>query len=58
MSTTRDYLEYLSQKIDIAPVNSEEEYQAAALLESLMQSHGLETRLQDFEAPGAGRLAY
>lgn len=58
MSTTRDYLEYLNQKIDIAPVNSEEEYQAAALLESLMQSHGLETRLQDFEAPGAGRLAY
>ena len=58
MPTTRDYLEYLSQKIDIAPVNSEEEYQAAGLVEGLMQSHGLETRLQDFEAPAAGRLPY
>lgn len=58
MSTTRDYLEFLSQKIDIAPVNSEEEYQAAETIESLMQEHGLETRLQDFEAPGAGKLGY
>lgn len=58
MSTTRDYLEFLNQKIDIAPVNSEEEYQAAGLVEGLMQSHGLETRLQDFEASASGRLPY
>lgn len=58
MSTTRDYLEYLSQTIDIAPVNSEEEYQAAGEIESLMQAHGLETRLQEFEAPAAGRLPH
>lgn len=58
MSTTRDYLEFLNQKIDIAPVNSEEEYQAAGLIESLMHSHGLETRLQDFEAPALENLPY
>jgi hypothetical protein len=58
MSTTRDYLEFLNQKIDIAPVDSEEEYQAAGLIESLMQSHGLETKLQDFEISGSGQLPY
>lgn len=58
MSTSRDYLEYLNQKVDIAPVNSEEEYQAASTIESLMQSHGLETRMQDFVAPGLGKLPY
>ena len=58
MSTSRDYLEYLNQKVDIAPVNSEEEYQAARTIESLMQSHGLETRMQDFVAPRLGQLPY
>ena len=56
MSETRTYLDYLNEKIDISPANSQEELDAAELLGSLMQEHGLEVQMQDFDTPAAGDL--
>jgi len=58
MATTRDYVDYLSDQIDIAPVNSQEELQAAELLQHLMEQHQLDVRVQEFEAPSSGVLPY
>ncbi|MBP3885308.1 MAG: M28 family peptidase [Olsenella sp.] len=58
MSTTRTYLDYLNEKVDIAPANSQEELEAAEMLGSLMQEHGLEVQMQDFDTPAAGRLVH
>lgn len=51
MSMSDRYLAYLNQHVEIAPANSEEEVQAAHLLEQLLQSGDLETSQQDFECP-------
>lgn len=51
MATTREYTDYLNDQVDIAPVNSQEELQAAELIENLFAQHGLETQMQEFEAP-------
>lgn len=56
MATTRDYLGYLTDKIDIAPANSQEELQAAEVIQGLMEEHGLETQIQEFDAPSAPAL--
>ena len=58
MATTRDYLGYLTDKIDIAPANSQEELQAAEVIQGLMEEHGLETQIQEFDAPSAPALPY
>ena len=50
MATTRDYTDFLNDQVDIAPANSQEELDAAELIESLFAQHGLETQLQEFEA--------
>lgn len=51
MSTTNTYLDYINEKIDIAPANSQEELDASELLSDLMREHNLEVERQDFEAP-------
>lgn len=58
MATTRDYIGYLNEKIDIAPANSQEELQAAETIQHLMEEHDLEVELQEFDAPSSGKLAY
>ena len=58
MATTRDYVDYLNDQIGIAPANSQEELQAAQLIQQIMDEHQLETRLQEFDAPGSGDLPY
>lgn len=58
MASTRSYKDYLDNQVDIAPVNSQEELDAANLLQSLMDEHGLETQMQEFSAPAAGSLPH
>ena len=57
MATTRDYTDYLNDQVDIAPVNSQEELQAAELIESLFVQHGLETQVQEFDSPSLAGLS-
>ena len=60
MATTRDYTDFLNDQVDIAPVNSQEELQAAEIIESIFAQHGLETKIEEFEAPArqGSRSAY
>ena len=63
MATTRTYLDYLDEKIDISPANSQEELDAAELMgslmeDSLMEEHGLDVQTQEFDAPSQGKLAH
>lgn len=58
MATTRTYLDYLDEKIDISPANSQEELDAAELIGSLMEEHGLDVQMQEFDAPSQGNLAH
>lgn len=58
MALSREYLEYLDNMIEIAPANSQEELQAAQEIASLMQDHGVETRIEEFDAPAWGQLPY
>lgn len=58
MSSTRSYLDYLDDKVDISPVNSQEELDEAQLIRSLMDEHGLETSMQEFSAPLAAELPH
>ncbi|MGN0076191.1 MAG: hypothetical protein ACI38Z_04360 [Parafannyhessea sp.] len=58
MATTRTYLDYLDEKIDISPANSQEELDAAELIGSLMEEHGLDVQMQEFDAPSQGDLAH
>ncbi|MBQ1840407.1 MAG: hypothetical protein II128_03630, partial [Atopobiaceae bacterium] len=57
MATTREYTDYLNDQVDIAPVNSQEELQAAELIESLFVQHGLETQVQEFDSPSLAGLS-
>lgn len=56
MATTRNYLDYLNDKVDISPANSQEELDASQLIESIMEEHGLDTSLQEFDAPSSPEL--
>lgn len=58
MASTRNYLNYLNDQVDIAPANSQEELDAAHLVKELMDEHGLDTTLQEFDMPVAGDLAH
>ena len=51
MAMTHDYLDYLNQRVGIAPANSQEELQAAEVISELMAQHDVESRLEDFETP-------
>ncbi len=56
MAMTREYLDIVEDAIDIAPVGSQEEVQAAEFMLDAFNDHGLETELQDLTAPLYGRL--
>ena len=56
MAKTRDYMDYLDEKIGIAPANSQEEYQASKVIADLMEQHGIETSVQEFESQGSGAM--
>ena len=58
MASTRYYLDYLNNQIDISPANSQEELDAAQLLQSLMDEHGLDTTMQEFDAPAGGEFTH
>jgi len=58
MATARDYFEYLSNNIDIAPANSQEELVASGLISNLMDQHGLAPQVQEFEAASIGGLMH
>ncbi len=56
MAMTREYLDIVEDSIDIAPVGSQEEVQAADFMLEAFNEHGLETEIQDLSAPLYGRL--
>ena len=51
MAMTHDYLDYLNQRVGIAPANSQEELQAAETSASLMGQHDVEASVEEFDAP-------
>ena len=51
MAMTHDYLDYLNERVGIAPANSQEELQAAQTISELMAQHDVEPRLEEFSAP-------
>ena len=56
MAMTHDYMDYLEDQIGISPANSQEELQAAQTIADLMRQHGVDVNVEEFDAPGAGRL--
>lgn len=54
MADIRTYLDYLNESIEIAPTNSQEELDAAELIEKLMKDHSLELHRQDVASHGWG----
>lgn len=56
MAKTQDYLDYLNDRITIAPVNSQEELQAAQTIANLFDAHGLEPVIQEFDTPDTAVL--
>lgn len=57
MAMTHDYLDYLNQRVGIAPANSQEELQAAETIASLMGQHDVEPAIEEFDAPSVSGLA-
>lgn len=57
MAMTHDYLDYLNQKVGIAPANSQEELQAAQTISWLMGQHEVEPSIEEFDAPLLGGLS-
>ena len=51
MSMSEKYLDYLDSRIEIAPANSQEEVNAADILQELLSNEGLEVTRQDVTAP-------
>lgn len=56
MAMTHDYLDYLNQRVGIAPANSQEELQAAQTIADLMSHHDLEPSVEEFDAPSLAGL--
>ena len=55
MAKTRDYMDYLDEKISIAPASSQEELEAAELIAGIMGDHGLSPSVEEFDtSPHAG----
>ena len=57
MAMTHDYLDYLNQRVGIAPANSQEELQAAQTIAGLMSHHDVEPSIEEFDAPSLSGLA-
>ena len=56
MAMTHDYLDYLNQRVGIAPANSQEELQAAQTIANLMSHHDVEPSVEEFDAPALSNL--
>ena len=56
MAMTHDYLDFLNQRVDIAPANSQEELQAAETIAALMAQHNVEPSIEEFDAPAVSGL--
>lgn len=56
MAMTHDYLDYLNQRVGIAPANSQEELQAAQTIANLMSHHDVEPNVEEFDAPALSNL--
>ena len=56
MAMTHDYLDYLNEKVDISPANSQEELQAAQVISNLMEQHDVEAHVEEFSAPALAPL--
>ena len=57
MAMTHDYLDYLNQRVGIAPANSQEELQAAQTIARLMSHHDVEPQIEEFDAPSLAGLS-
>lgn len=57
MAKTKDYLDYLTSEVGIAPANSQEELDCAQGIAEMFESHGLRAEVQEFSAPGLGTMA-
>ena len=57
MAMTHDYLDYLNQRVGIAPANGQEELQAAQTIAGLMSHHDVEPSIEEFDAPSLSGLA-
>lgn len=58
MAATRTYLNYITKHIDIAPANSQEELDAATMIQTLMSEHNLAVSQQDVAIPALGTLIH
>lgn len=56
MSATRTYLDYLHENIDICPANSQEELDAAELIQDIMSAHKLEVSQEDVSFAAWGKV--
>lgn len=56
MAKTRDYMDYLDEQIEIAPANSQEEYQAAETIAEVLRDHDLETSIEEFDTHPMGTM--
>ena len=58
MATAHDYFDYLSDQVEISPANSQEELNAAQTIAELMKEHGIQTDIEEFDAPTLARLPF
>lgn len=59
MAMTKAYLKYLNQHIEIAPANSQEEVEAASVIESVLRSQtGLSVEKHDIAGPAEINFVY
>ena len=54
MAKTQDYMDYLDETIGIAPANSQEELQASTVIRDVMDDHGLDVSVEEFDGRSAG----
>ena len=52
-SSVHKYLDFLEQKVPIAPANSQEELQAAQTIAGVMKRHDVEVDIEEFDASSA-----
>lgn len=56
MAMTHDYMDYLNDKVGIAPANSQEEFQAAQTIAALMSQHDVEPEVEEFDTPALSAI--
>lgn len=55
-SSVHRYLDFLEQRVPIAPANTQEELQAAQTIAGVMQEHDLEVGIEEFDVSSAAPL--